>query len=176
MFRGAPRRRITRVPNARSERGAALVEFALVLPVLMILLLGILDFGKAINYWIDQTHLANMGARWAAVGTWPGSVSCSSSTCLHQYIRAQGETGELRDGRPASANGSIRTQPGFQVCVAYPEGAIVGRPVEVTVRTTYHWLGYIAGKLSIASTPINGKATMRLEQQPDLTKMAATCG
>ena len=40
------------------EEGTALVEFALVLPVLLLLLLGVLDFGKAYNYWIDTTHLS----------------------------------------------------------------------------------------------------------------------
>jgi Flp pilus assembly protein TadG len=47
----------------RNEAGAALVEFVLVLPLLLVLLLGMLDLGKAFNYWIDETHLAHEGAR-----------------------------------------------------------------------------------------------------------------
>src|SRR5437660_292654 len=43
-------------------RGVALAELALVLPLLLVLLLGMLDFGKAFNDWIDETHLANEGA------------------------------------------------------------------------------------------------------------------
>ena len=57
------------------ESGVAITEFALVLPLLLLLLLGMIDFGKAINYWIDETHLANEGARWAAVNKNPGSGS-----------------------------------------------------------------------------------------------------
>ena len=53
--------------NPRDESGAALVEFALVLPLLLLLLFGLLDFGKAFNYWIDETHLANAGARFPHV-------------------------------------------------------------------------------------------------------------
>ena len=56
------------------ERGTSLTEFALVLPVLLLLLLAMVDFGKAVNSWIDQTHLANEGARMAMVNNNPGSA------------------------------------------------------------------------------------------------------
>ena len=57
MSRFLPHRR---TPHGR-EAGVALVEFALVLPLLLVILFGMLDFGKAFNYWIDTTHLANSG-------------------------------------------------------------------------------------------------------------------
>jgi Flp pilus assembly protein TadG len=60
-------RLLGRASGASSEDGAALVEFALILPILVVLLFGMLEFGKAFNYWIDETHLANEGARWAVV-------------------------------------------------------------------------------------------------------------
>jgi hypothetical protein len=59
----------------REERGTALVELALVLPLLLIVLLGMLDFGKAFNEWISQTHLASEGARLAAVNYCPSPSS-----------------------------------------------------------------------------------------------------
>ena len=62
--------------RVRGERGTAMVEMALVLPWLLLLLLAMIDFGKAINYWIDETHLANEGARWATISSMP----CSSRT------------------------------------------------------------------------------------------------
>ena len=49
------------------EEGQATVEFAIVIPLLLLLIVGIIEFGKAFNYWIDLNHLANEGARWAAV-------------------------------------------------------------------------------------------------------------
>ena len=48
-------------PSRERERGAALVEFALVLPILAVMLFGMIEFGRAINYWIDATHLAQRG-------------------------------------------------------------------------------------------------------------------
>lgn len=46
-----------------SERGAAAVEFALVLPVLILLVLGIVDFGRAFNAQQTLTFAARTGAR-----------------------------------------------------------------------------------------------------------------
>ena len=51
----------------RSERGQAAVEFALVVPVFCLLVMALIDFAKALNYWLDANHLANEGVRQAAV-------------------------------------------------------------------------------------------------------------
>ena len=63
----------------RRQEGAALVEFALVLPLLLLLLLGMLEFGRVFNYWIDETHLANAAARWAAVDRTPTEAPGSAT-------------------------------------------------------------------------------------------------
>ena len=149
--------------NPRDESGAALVEFALVLPLLLLLLFGLLDFGKAFNYWIDETHLANEGARWAVVNKNP-----ASSGTLQDYIRQQANTTELRNGGTASLPNPIR------ICIDFPNGTSnVGDPVRVAVTATYHWLGFIASETSLTQTSITGSATMRLEAKP--TNYAAGC-
>lgn len=53
--------------SARSERGQALVEFAIVLPMLLLLLLGIVDFARAWNVFEVLTDAAREGARVAVV-------------------------------------------------------------------------------------------------------------
>src|SRR2546423_11636397 len=60
-----------RRPWAADERGVALIEFALVLPMVLLLLLGMIDVGKAVNYWNDETHLANEASRAIAVNNSP---------------------------------------------------------------------------------------------------------
>jgi Flp pilus assembly protein TadG len=50
------------------ERGAAAVEMALVLPVLLLIIFGIVDFGRMLNAQITITQAAREGARVAAVG------------------------------------------------------------------------------------------------------------
>ena len=47
----------------RSESGAAAVEFALILPVFLVLLLGIIEFGSAYNAQILLTNAAREAAR-----------------------------------------------------------------------------------------------------------------
>ena len=51
----------------KSERGAAAVEFALVLPVLILLLFGIIEFGAAYNAQILVTNAAREATRTMAV-------------------------------------------------------------------------------------------------------------
>jgi Flp pilus assembly protein TadG len=150
--------------RADSEEGVALVEFALILPVLALLLFGLLDFGKGFNYWIDETHLANEGARWAVVNRNP-----ASSGTLQEYIRSQATTAELRNGGTPSVPNPL------QVCISFPSGsANVGDPVRVTLESTYRWLGIITNQIpGLTQTTIRGQATMRLEAPP--TNYSAGC-
>jgi Flp pilus assembly pilin Flp len=141
---------------ARDESGAAMVEFALVLPLLLLVLFGLIDFGRGLNYWIDETHLANMGARWAAVDRNPGP-----GTTLQESIRRRAETAELREG------GSSSIPDPLQVCITFPDGtSAVGDPVKIDVKTTYDWLSYLDAKSGLTQTGISGSATMRIERAP----------
>lgn len=50
-----------------SERGAVAVEFALLAPVLIMLLLGIMEFGRAYNAQVTLTNAAREGVRSMAI-------------------------------------------------------------------------------------------------------------
>ncbi len=52
----------------RGQDGAAAVEFALLLPLLVLLLFGFIQFGIAFNTKIQATNAAREGARMAVVG------------------------------------------------------------------------------------------------------------
>ena len=56
-----------RANGKRSERGASLVEFAFIAPFLLLLLLGIIEFGYLFGEFNDVRHGAREGARIAAV-------------------------------------------------------------------------------------------------------------
>jgi Flp pilus assembly protein TadG len=167
---GGRRRTPFRVPapmtspiRFRDESGTALVEFAFVLPMLLVLVLGIADFGRAFNYWIDSTHLANVAARYAAVNKNPGAAG---SLTLQRYMELQASTKELR-------NGSSQQTP-VDVCVSFPAGTSnVGDPVKVEVKSTWSWLHYLVGRTHITSTTLKGSATMRLEA--NRTNYSAGC-
>lgn len=53
----------------RQEKGQALVEMALIMPLLIMLLLGIVEFGRIFNAYLIVANGAREGARAAAVGT-----------------------------------------------------------------------------------------------------------
>jgi Flp pilus assembly protein TadG len=50
------------------DRGAAAVEFALLFPLLMLIVFGIIDFGRALNAQITLTQAAREGVRLDALG------------------------------------------------------------------------------------------------------------
>jgi Flp pilus assembly protein TadG len=155
MSRTAPQRRL-RV-RLRQEDGQALVEFALVLPWIVLLLFGALDLAKAYSYWTDSTHLANVGARFAAVGTVP-----SGYTSLQSYLQAQAENSDL--------GGKII------VTICNPTGGAyaIGQPLRVQVSSTFSYLPFMPGTLN---STISSTATNRVEQLglPSGSQPSGTC-
>lgn len=53
--------------SARKEKGAVAVEMAIVLPLLLLILLGIIEFGRVLNVQVSLTQAAREGARHAAI-------------------------------------------------------------------------------------------------------------
>jgi Flp pilus assembly protein TadG len=78
------------------EQGSALVEFALILPMLLMLTTGLLVFGVAMNNYLQLTHAVNMAARTvsldgheasAAPSSYPTSDPCSvASTAVMNAV------------------------------------------------------------------------------------------
>lgn len=52
----------------KSEKGQSLVELALILPILLLLLLGIIEFGRVFNAHLIITNASRDGVRQGAVG------------------------------------------------------------------------------------------------------------
>jgi Flp pilus assembly pilin Flp len=78
----------------RDQGGAAAVEFALLLPLLVLLLFGMIEFGLAFNTRIQATNAAREGARMAVVGigNW-GDVG--GGTSFWQAVRQDGGLGDI---------------------------------------------------------------------------------
>jgi Flp pilus assembly protein TadG len=127
----------------KSEDGQAVVELALALPVLLLILLAIFDFGEALNTQNTSNHLANLGARFAAVGSIPSGGSVCS------YINSSAAPSNLKEKL-----GVVVTEP----------SVTVGSQVTVKVSDNYHWLKFLQGALGgVTVTTVAGEATMRLE-------------
>jgi len=59
--------KLIRKRKEKGEKGQALVEFALLVPIFLILLFAIVDFGMGFYSWITVTNSAREGARLGAV-------------------------------------------------------------------------------------------------------------
>jgi hypothetical protein len=155
------------------ESGQATVEFALILIPLLILVVGIIEFGIGLNYWLDEQRIANQGARFAVVNAWPGcprtepvpltGANCTGTNTLQAYLAQQATTRGLA--------GSV------SVSICYPDDGdpntqvgTVGTPVRVSLLAPYKFQAIMRlGTLNLA-----GKSTMRLEQDAThLTGVAA---
>ncbi|MFL5824042.1 MAG: TadE/TadG family type IV pilus assembly protein [Solirubrobacteraceae bacterium] len=136
----------------RGEEGTALVEFALVLPVLLLIVMGILYFGRYESYANDEIQLASSGARWAAINANPGS---GSSQTLQQYVAAQAS--------PELTNGSSDVSA-IKVYIYYPSGSTgqVGQAVRACVTNNLNFIPI----LGLAKSTMVQTATMSVEQAP----------
>jgi Flp pilus assembly pilin Flp len=128
--------------SLRSERGVAMVEFALIAPVLLLILAGMLGFGRVLFYWIDANHLANEAARWAVVDRNPYAPAT-----LQEYIRDSG-TQEFA--------GDVR------VCIDFPNGGTpqIGDPVRVRVQKPFSFVPIV----NMFDVTVKASATQRIER------------
>ncbi|HEY2355304.1 MAG TPA: TadE/TadG family type IV pilus assembly protein [Gaiellaceae bacterium] len=144
----------------RSEQGQTLVEFALVLPILLLLVIGIFDFGSAFNSKNDLNFLANTAARYAEVNACAG---CASATppytghcAIHDYVKSTADTSDLRQS--------------LNITFTLPSGSTgaVGDPLQVTASAPFSWLGGVSlpgiptGTIQLSST-----VTVRILQASD---------
>jgi hypothetical protein len=128
-----------------AEHGQALVEFALVLPLLLALVFGIVEFALALNSQGDETHIASEIARYATVNQNPGEASGKT---LAQWGAGQLDNKALQEGKS-------------RLCISFPKGNEAGQQVKVEFASTVRWLPI--PHLLPATTKVVGSAVMRLE-------------
>ncbi len=79
----------------RSSAGQSIAEFALVVPILLLLVFGIVEFGLIVKSWQVVTDAAREGARVAVVGTTPGVAadSVDAADAVRQALNRGGLDG-----------------------------------------------------------------------------------
>jgi Flp pilus assembly protein TadG len=104
------------------RRGAALVEFALVLPVLLLTLLGILELGRVLQVQQVLTNAAREGARHGAADAPPAQVE----QIVRRYLKNQGLTAV--EPQASVTNVTNETTPSgfpiYRVRVTLPASAV----------------------------------------------------
>ena len=130
VFQRASRTRRVGTPTRRDlrERGVALVEMAIVVPLLLLLLFGIIEWGVFINRHIDLTQGVREAGRQGAVALYAGdAASCASGTPTDQLVcltkNRIGVSG-VAVHVIAPATNAVGSQ--FAVCATYKTASITG--------------------------------------------------
>lgn len=142
----------TRPGRLRSEKGAQLVEFALVLPLLLLVVLAIADFGFMFQRFEVVTNAAREGARIAVL---PAYTLADVQERVDEYLtagrvpQAGRAPAEMDDGTIVLAGGTTVTT----------------RTVTVTYTYTYMFIGAIAGWFDAAygTQQLTAVSEMRVE-------------
>lgn len=132
--------------KVRSEAGTALVETAITLPLLLLVAVGIFEFGRAYQTWLVLTNAAREGARLAV-------LPYQAADAPEQIVRTYMENGALPYYSVAgvtvdrSATITVNGAPisASQVTVSYPFEFMVLQPV---------------ARLVVANTSAGGPLTM----------------
>lgn len=66
----------------KGEDGQSIIEFALILPILLLILMGILEFGLMLNAYLSINNASRDGARYASVGSTDDSVVAAIENVL----------------------------------------------------------------------------------------------
>lgn len=130
----------------RSRKGSALVEFAVVLPVFLLFVLGMIEYGRMVMVQQIITNAAREGAR---VGVLDNSTSATVTTAANIYLTSAGI---------ASATIAASPDP--------PSSATYANPVSVTVSVPFNSVSWLPSPMYLGGKTMTYTATMRRETIP----------
>lgn len=129
--------------HTTTDEGQAVVEFAVILPVLLLVLFAILQFGVLFNNYIQVTAAAREGARKAATS------------------RALGVAG-AESAATAAAKSAAPGLNASNMGITYPNSPTFIQGSDVKVQVTYPYSISIIG-LVVSSGNLTASTTMRVE-------------
>jgi len=96
-----------------SSRGQTLIEFALVAPIIFLLLFGIVDFGLALDRRITLQHAVREGARYAAVHDGCTDIQDRTKERAGKVISNRDMVGVTYEHNPAAAGDTVTVTAPF---------------------------------------------------------------
>ena len=148
---------------ARSESGAELIEFGLTLPLLLLVLIGIIEFGLLFQQYEVVTNAAREGARIAVLPTYsatPAIRTANVTARVNQYLVASGLTG------PATT--TVATPP--------PVPVSTGCVTTVLVTVQYnHSISFLTRILRNFGNTVPDTISLRGRSQMRTENSAGTC-
>jgi len=122
-----------------SDRGAAAVEFALVAPLLLVLVVGIAEFGRAYDTEAALSQAAREGARALALGSTPAVTRATARAAAPQLVLGDGNIVLSRStclGTAASATATVDVTARFVFLTG-----LLGSPMTLTGTSTMRCQG-----------------------------------
>lgn len=137
--------------RATNERGAALIETAFTLPLVLLLSVSVFEFGRAFQYWQVLTNAAREGARIAVL---PGISDETVASRVQGYLEGgqlsapESSTvtivrnGEISIGEGTASASTVTVGYPFEFMVLQPiaqlvvRGSTVGAPITMSVSAT----------------------------------------
>ncbi len=136
-----------RAAGRRPRRsGASAVEFALIAPFLVTLILGMIEFGRVMMVEQILVNAAREGARAAVL---PGSSASNARTVVTNYL---------------SSSSITLSNPTSQVSVSPdPSTSTPGTAITVTITVPFNNLSWLPFSVFMGGKSLSGSAVMRLE-------------
>jgi Flp pilus assembly protein TadG len=132
----------------RSRQGAAAVEFAVVAPVFLLMVFGMIEFGRAIMVQQILTNATRQGARLAILDSPTPTASTVKST-VTSYLQNCGIT--------AATVNNVTINP------AEPSTAVNGTSVTVTVQIPYSSVTWLPTPQFLGTKTLKVSTVMRRE-------------
>ena len=144
--------------SAFQRKGAATVEFAVVIPILLVFILGIIEIGRLVMVAQVNTNAAREAARYASQG---GANSSTIDTYTRNYLSAAGVTGATG----SAVTVTIESQSGTTwASTTDPATLPSGTPIRVTVSANFNQQSWLPSRFFVGdNTQVQGVAIMRKE-------------
>jgi hypothetical protein len=128
------------------EQGQSLLEFALVIPIFLVLVLGIIDFGLGLRAWISITNAAREGARVGAV---------------------RGTCDEIEQQVIDTSGGLVTSDEQIEITPGACDGG-AGSSIVVTVSHEYELITPLGGLLSAFGGGVGLPSSIHIESTSDM--------
>ena len=153
----------------QDEGGQAIVELALTLPLLLLIIMGIFDFGLLFQRYEVVTNAAREGARLAVLTTEYTTTDARNRAI--DYLAAGGvPTGNVRaapcTGSPVAGSVCVSVTPGTATITGTSPAKTVDEMVVTVEFDHQHFIGPIMrlfGGAGLVTTPLRSTSRMRVE-------------
>lgn len=121
----------------QSNRGQAMVEMAIVLPILLLLMMGIVDLGRVFSSYLVITNASREGAREAALGYSDDIIRERVAETTSQLDSSTVETTVTPDQSKRDSGQMVTVQVNYQVNLIAPLlNNVLPNPVRLQAATT----------------------------------------